>query len=137
MKPRYMLDTNICIYIAKHQPPAVKAHFDRLKPGQVVMSVITYGELHYGATKSSERARALMQLEQLVQDIPVECLDSLAARAYGEIRGTLEKQRRLIGNNDLWIGAHAIALGVTLATNNEREFKRIAGLSVEKWTGQA
>ena len=61
-------------------------------------------------------------------------LENLVARAYGEIRGTLEKQRRLIGNNDLWIGAHAIALEVTLATNNEREFKRIAGLSVENWT---
>lgn len=137
MKARYMLDTNICIYIAKHQPPAVKARFDRLKPGQVVMSVITYGELYYGATKSSERARALMQLEQLVQDIPVESLDSLAARAYGEIRGTLEKQGRLIGNTDLWIGAHAMSLDVTLATNNEREFTRIAGLSVENWVRQA
>ena len=134
MKPRYMLDTNICIYIAKHQPPAVKARFDRLKPGQVVMSVVTYGELYYGATKSSERARALKHLEQLVQDIPVESLGSLAGRAYGEIRGTLEKEGRLIGNNDLWIGAHALALDVTLATNNEREFRRIAGLSVENWT---
>jgi tRNA(fMet)-specific endonuclease VapC len=134
MKPRYMLDTNICIYIAKHQPPEVKARFERLKPGQLIMSAITYGELYFGACKSSQRARALAQLEELVQDIPVEHLDSSAARAYGEIRATLEKQRRLIGNNDLWIGAHAMALDVTLATNNEREFKRIAGLSIENWT---
>ena len=56
------------------------------------------------------------------------------ARAYGEIRANLEQQGRLIGNNDLWIGAHAVALNVTLATNNEREFRRIAGLSVENWT---
>ncbi len=134
MKPRYMLDTNICIYIAKHQPPKVKARFDRLKPGQLVMSVITYGELYYGANKSSQRARALTLIEELVQDIPVEDLNSMAAQAYGEIRTSLEKQGRLIGNNDLWIGAHAMALEVTLATNNEREFKRIAGLSVENWT---
>ena len=133
MKPRYMLDTNICIYIAKHQPPEVKAHFERLKPGQLVMSVITYGELYYGACKSSQRAKALTQLEELVQDIPVESLDWAAARAYGEIRATLEEQGRLIGNKDLWIGAHAMALDVTLATNNEREFRRIAGLSVENW----
>lgn len=133
MKPRYMLDTNICIYIAKHQPPEVKARFERLKPGQLVMSAITYGELHYGACKSGQLPRALTQLEELVQDIPVESLDSTVARAYGEIRATLEKGR-LIGNNDLWIGAHAMALDVTLATNNEREFKRIAGLSVENWT---
>ena len=134
MKTRYMLDTNICIYIAKHQPPEVKARFERLKPGQLVMSAITYGELYYGANKSNQRTRALTQLDELIQDIPVESLTSTAAEAYGEIRATLEKQGRLIGNNDLWIGAHAMALNVTLATNNEREFKRIAGLSVENWT---
>jgi len=133
MKPRYMLDTNICIYIAKHQPSHVKARFERLEPGQLVMSVITYGELYYGAGKSSQRARALAQLEELVQDIPVEGLNSAAARAYGEIRAALEKRGRLIGNTDLWIGAHAMALDVTLATNNEREFKRITGLRVENW----
>jgi tRNA(fMet)-specific endonuclease VapC len=134
VKPRYMLDTNICIYIAKHQPPEVKARFERLKPGQLVMSAITYGELYYGACKSSQRARALTQIEELVQDIPVENLDLITARVYGEIRATLEGQGHPIGNNDLWIGAHAMALDVTLATNNEREFKRIAGLSVENWT---
>lgn len=134
MKSRYMLDTNICIYIAKHQPSEVKARFERLKPGQLVMSAITYGELYHGAYKSSQRARALMQIEELVQDIPVENLDVITARVYGEIRATLEGQGRPIGNNDLWIGAHAMALDVTLATNNEREFKRIAGLSVENWT---
>jgi tRNA(fMet)-specific endonuclease VapC len=134
MKLRYMLDTNICIYIAKHQPPEVKARFEQLKPGQVVMSAITYGELCYGANKSSQRARVLAQLEQLVRDIPVENLGSTVGKVYGQIRATLERQGRLIGNNDLWIGAHAMALNVTLATNNEREFKRIAGLSVENWT---
>jgi len=129
-----MLDTNICIYIAKHQPPEVKARFERLRPGQLVMSAITYGELYYGACKSSQRAKALTQLEELVQDIPVENLDRTATRAYGEIRATLEEKGRLIGNNDLWIGAQALALDITLATNKEREFKRIAGLSVENWT---
>ena len=129
-----MLDTNICIYIAKHQPPEVKTRFERLKPGQLVMSAITYGELYYGACKSSQRAKAFTQLEELIQDIPIENLDSTVARAYGEVRATLEKEGRLIGNNDLWIGAHALALDVTLATNNEREFKRIAGLSLENWT---
>lgn len=134
MKPRYMLDTNICIYIAKHHPPEVKTRFEQLRPGQLVMSVITYGELYYGASKSTQRMKALTQLEGLVQDIPIEDLNSTVAQAYGEIRATLEKQGRLIGNNDLWIGAHAMALDVTLATNNEREFRRIAGLSVENWT---
>jgi len=129
-----MLDTNICIYIAKQQPPEVKTRFERLKPGQLVMSVITYGELCYGANKSNQRARALAQLDELVQDIPVENLSSAASQTYGEIRALLEKQGRMIGNNDLWIAAHAVALNVTLATNNEREFLRVAGLSVENWT---
>ena len=134
MKARYMLDTNMCIYIAKHRPPEVRARFERLKPGQLVMSAITYGELSYGVSKSIQRAQALAQLAELVQDVPVEELNSKAAEAYGEIRATLEKQGRLIGNNDLWIGAHALALDLTLATNNEREFKRIPGLSLENWT---
>jgi tRNA(fMet)-specific endonuclease VapC len=134
MKTRYMLDTNMCIYIAKHRPPEVRARFERLKPGQLVMSAITYGELYYGASKSSQQAKALAQLQELVQDIPVEELDSRASEAFGEIRATLEKEGRLIGNNDLWIGAHALALNLTLATNNEREFKRIPGLSLENWT---
>jgi tRNA(fMet)-specific endonuclease VapC len=131
---RYMLDTNICIYIAKFQPPQVKARFERLKPGQLLMSAVTYGELYYGACKSNQRIRAIARLDELLRDIPVEDLTSKTAQAYGEIRAELEKQGRLIGNNDLWIGAHAKALDVTLATNNEREFKRIAGLSVENWT---
>ena len=134
MNIRYMLDTNMCIYIAKHRPPEVRARFERLKPGQLIMSAITYGELCYGASKSTQQAKALAQLQELVQDVPVAELDSRASEAYGEIRATLEKEGRLIGNNDLWIGAHALALNLTLATNNEREFKRIPGLSLENWT---
>jgi tRNA(fMet)-specific endonuclease VapC len=133
MKSLYMLDTNICIYIAKHQPPEVKLRFEQMKPGQLVMSAITYGELAYGVNKSSQRQRALRQLQGMVQDIPVEDLNSAAAEAYGEVRASLEKQGRLIGNNDLWIAAHAMALDLTLATNNEREFRRIEGLRVENW----
>jgi tRNA(fMet)-specific endonuclease VapC len=134
MNIRYMLDTNMCIYIAKHRPPEVRARFERLKPGQLIMSAITYGELCYGASKSTQQAKALAQLQELVQDVPVAELDSRASEAYGEIRATLEKEGRLIGNNDLWIGAHALALNLTLATNNEREFNRIPGLSLENWT---
>jgi tRNA(fMet)-specific endonuclease VapC len=129
-----MLDTNICIYIGKNHPSEVKARFEKLKPGQVVISAITYGELHYGASKSTQRAKALMQLEALVEDIPVEGLNAHVAESYGEIRAALEKQGRPIGNNDLWIGAHAWATGLILVTNNEREFNRIPGLAVENWT---
>ena len=129
-----MLDTNICIYIAKHHPPKVRTRFERMQPGQIVMSSITLGELQFGASKSNQRARAQAQIEELIQDIPVEELGRGAAEAYGEIRAALQKQGRLIGNNDLWIASHAVALGVTLATNNEREFRRVPGLTVENWT---
>ncbi len=129
-----MLDTDICIYLAKDRYPQVIARFKRLKPDQAVMSVVTYGELQYGAYKSTERSRTLAQLAELIQDIPVESLTSSVAQAYGEIRAALSKQGRVIGNNDLWIAAHAMALDVTLATNNEREFLRVVGLSVENWT---
>jgi len=134
VNPRYMLDTDICIYISKQKPSGVKARFDRLKPGQTIMSVITYGELYYGASKSSQKAKALAHLAGMVQDIPVECLNSKASEAYGKIRAELEAQGRMIGSNDLWIAAHAMALDVTLATNNEWEFLRVTGLAVENWT---
>ena len=134
MKPRYMLDTNICIYIAKQRPPEVRARFERLRPGQLVMSAITHGELSYGARKSNQSSKALAQLEELIQDVPVTDLDSSAGQAYGEIRARLEQQGCPIGNNDLWIAAHAVSLNLTLVTNNEREFKRIPGLSLENWT---
>lgn len=129
-----MLDTDICIYISKRRPSVVKERFERLKPGQMIMSVITYGELYYGASKSNQRAEALAQLGRTVLDIPVEDLTSTASQTYGMIRAALEKQGRIIGNNDLWIAAHAMAMNVTLATNNDREFLRVTGLSVENWT---
>jgi tRNA(fMet)-specific endonuclease VapC len=130
---RYMLDTDICIYLAKNRHPQVTARFERLRPDQLVMSAITYGELHHGAYKCNQRERTLSQLAQLIQYVPVENLTAAAAQAYGEIRATLEMHGRIIGNNDLWIAAHAVALDVTLATNNDREFERIEGLSVENW----
>jgi tRNA(fMet)-specific endonuclease VapC len=129
-----MLDTDICIYISKRRPPEVKAHFERLKPGQMVMSAITYGELYYGASKSNQCKEALAALGVTIRDIPVENLTSTASQAYGIIRAALEKEGRVIGNNDIWIAAHAMALDVTLATNNDREFLRVTGLSVENWT---
>jgi len=134
MNTRYMLDTDICIYIAKRRPPEIRARFERLKPGQMVMSVITYGELYYGASKSNQRAKALAELDTAIRDIPVEDLTRTVSEAYGIIRAALEKQGRVIGNNDLWIAAHAMSQGFVLATNSDREFLRVPGLSVENWT---
>jgi len=133
MTLRYLLDTNICIYIRRHQPPKVLARFQRLKPGEAAISVITSGELLYGAEKSQHRARALQQLEELASLIPVMPLPEAAARTYGAIRRQLEARGETIGNNDLWIAAHAKSAELILVTNNEREFKRVPGLKVQNW----
>ena len=133
MAVRYLLDTNICIYIAKHNPPAVRARFEQLSADALAMSVITLGELQHGAEKSQARTKALAALEQLQSAIQVMPLTHAVGQHYGQIRSSLERTGRPIGNNDLWIAAHARAEGWVLVTNNEREFCRVEGLAVENW----
>ena len=130
---RYLLDTNICIYIAKGQPSAVRERFARHTLRELAMSIITVGELRFGAEKSQARERALATIEQLVQMIQPSPLPMASAGHYGDIRATLQKQGLPIGNNDLWLAAHARAEGWTLVTNNSREFARVPGLQVENW----
>jgi len=130
---RYLLDTNICIYIAKQQPPSVAARFAKLAAGSVGMSLITFGELRYGAEKSSQRARALDTLGRLEALIPVIPMDDAVGERYGALRAHLERAGTPIGNNDLWIAAHALSLGVTLISNNTREFERVPKLKLDNW----
>jgi tRNA(fMet)-specific endonuclease VapC len=133
MEPLYLLDTNICIYIRQKRPEAVLRRFRRLRPGEAVLSVITYGELLYGAAKSKQRTIALERLHELVNLLPALPLPAAAAEAYGTLRAELESKGQMIGNNDLWIAAHAVAAGLTLVTSNEREFRRVRGLKVQNW----
>ena len=133
MAARYLLDTNICIYIKKQRPPEVLARFEKLKAGEALLSVITYGELLYGAAKSQQRMQALNALQELTSLLPVLPLPEDAAEHYGQIRAALEAKGEIIGGNDLWIAAHAKAAGLIVVTNNEREFKRVKGLKVENW----
>ena len=133
MQPRYMLDTNICIYIIKHQPIDVQKRFERLKAGEAALSAITFGELHFGIAKSLRRDSAIAVLEELTAFLPVLPLPSDASREYGALRAVLEAKGQPIGNNDLWIAAHAKSAGLVLVTNNEREFKRVPGLKLENW----
>ena len=129
----YLLDTNICIYIARHHPLEVLERFRKLQPGDVGMSSVTYGELCYGAYKSRHRNEARAILEELATVIPLLAMGSDAVDRYGEIRAELEGRGCVIGNNDLWIAAHALSLGVVLVTNNQREFIRVPGLKVQNW----
>jgi len=131
--PRFMLDTNICIYIRQQRPAEVLARFRKLKTGEAVLSVITFGELRYGAAKSKQRELAMERLDDLLSLLPVLQLPDHAASDYGEIRAVLEARGETIGGNDLWIAAHARAQGLVLVTNNEREFKRVPGLKVQNW----
>lgn len=133
MSLRYLLDTNICIYIAKEEPISVLHKFEQLVIGEVGMSVITYGELRFGAQKSKYKKKTIRTLEALTSFISPLPLPTSTGEYYGEIRAILEKQGKLIGNNDLWIAAHALALDVTLVTNNEKEFARIPNLDIENW----
>ena len=134
MSARYLLDTNICIYLRQNRPAYVTARFQRLHHGDAVLSVITYGELAYGAERSGQRAQALESLARLVSLLPVLPLPEHSGTAYGEIRATLESRGEMIGGNDLWIAAHAKSAGLILVTNNEREFRRVAGLKIQNWT---
>ena len=133
MEPRYLLDTNICIYIRQKRPEEVLRRFRKLRLGEAVLSVITYGELLYGAAKSQHRVAALERLRELVLLLPALALPEAAAETYGTIRAELEAKGEMIGNNDLWIAGHAVAAGLTLVTNNEREFRRVRGPKIQNW----
>ncbi len=133
MEARYLLDTNTIIYLRRQIPTSVRESFGKLHQGEAVISVITYGELMYGVSKSSQKEAAIATLEEMMQFLPLASLPGAAGPIYGEIRGALEAKGKIIGNNDLWIAAHAIAAGLILVTNNEREFRRVKGLKIQNW----
>lgn len=135
MEFRYLLDTNICIYIRKKKPERVAQRFQKVGSGEVAISVITYGELLYGANRSEQRARWLATVQDFVRIVPALPLPEHAAEAYGFIRAELESRGEVVGPNDLWIAAHALASGLTLVTNDEREFRRVRGLKIQNWAG--
>ncbi|RJF90041.1 type II toxin-antitoxin system VapC family toxin [Oleomonas cavernae] len=121
------------IYIRRNRPPQVQKRFHQLEAGAAAISVITYGELRYGAEKSTSRDSSLERLAALVSLLPVLALPDSAAETYGLLRAELERRGEMIGGNDLWIAAHALSEQFTLVTNNVREFQRIPGLAIENW----
>lgn len=129
----YMLDTNICIYIMKQRPESVLKKFESLSIGSVVMSLVTYGELEFGALRSTHSQKAMALLEEIKVYIPPLPIPVDTAKEYADIRATLSATGTLIGNNDLWIAAHARSLEHTLVSNNIREFERVDNLKLENW----
>lgn len=129
---RYMLDTNICIYLIRHHPPEVAKRFAELAYGDVVMSAITLAELSYGVERHPEsRAAAGQALAALLSDVPILAFDGDAATSYGIVRAAVRDRKR--DALDRLIAAHAVSLSVTLVTNNEADFKDYPGLVIENW----
>jgi tRNA(fMet)-specific endonuclease VapC len=127
-----MLDTNICIYLMKHQPPHVRARFAECYVGEVVISAITLAELEFGVACSGEsQTRHQVLLGSLLEDIPVAPFEAHAARAYGPLRAA--HRGRTQDALDKLIASHALSLGATLVTNNEADFRGFAGLRIENW----
>ncbi len=133
----FMLDTDTLIRLRRRQPPALVERLAGLSRAEAIVSVVSYGELRVGAEKSDRRADTLATLEAVLSLLTLAPMPTSAAHDYGDIRAYLERRGQLIGPNDLWIAAHARSAGLTLITNNEREFRRVPGLSVENWAATA
>ena len=130
---RYMLDTDTCSYVMKGSEPGVIRRLTSVPVGEVCISVITQAELMYGVEVSPKREQDGARLEVLLRHMVVLDLVQTATLDYAEIRASLKKQGKMIGANDLLIAAHARSMGLTLVTNNVREFRRVPRLKVENW----
>ena len=130
---RYLLDTNIASYIIKGNNPAVDRRVVKVPVEQLAISAVTEGELRFGAARLPHATRLHALVEDFFLRVAVLAWDSDAARHYGQLRATLERQGQPMGNLDMMIGAHALALGLVLVTS-DRAFARIKKLKLEDWS---
>jgi len=130
---KYLLDTNICIYIMNRRSLDVIRRFKQFDVGDLGVSAITVSELYYGAQKSKHPEKNLQRLFQFLMPLEVLSYDEAAADAYGRIRAALEQRGEIIGPLDMLIAAHALSQDLVLVTNNIKEFQRVPGLRVENW----
>ena len=136
MVVKYLLDTDICIYLIKNKPKHMVDRFLAHKPGEIGISAISLAELRLGVEKSQFPEKNQLALESMLRPIEVLPFDEGAAMTYGEIRKSLEKAGTPRGAMDYLIAAHSLSIEATLVTNNEREFKRVKGLKIENWLKQ-
>ena len=129
---KYLLDTNILIYTIKNRPPQVREKFNQ-HLGQMATSTVTVGELVFGAERSAQPARNLIDIEGLFARLHILDFDLRSAQQFGQIRASLYNQGTPIGSYDMMIAGIAKSLGLILVTNNEKEFNRIPGLQIENW----
>ena len=134
---KFLLDTNICVFLTRRSPgphEAVGRHIERHRVGEIGVSAITESELRFGADKSSAPGKNHELLDRFFLTLPVLAFDSECAREYGRIRSFLESKGTPIGSLDTLIAAHALSAGLTVVTNNTREFQRVPELIVVDWT---
>ena|ERR1700693_5228790 len=129
--PRFMLDTNI-LSDAIRNPKGPASDRMRVLADETCTSIIVAAVLRFGVAKSGRR-RLVSRVEELLRALEVVAFDSPADVAYGDLRAQLERAGNTIGPNDMLIAAHALSLGLTLVTDNEREFSRVHGLTIENW----
>lgn len=130
----YMLDTDTFSYLVKGVSPVQQAAL-KISPDQIKISVVTQAEVWFGMQLRSVAAHKQALINELFEDFEILPLDSTVAASYAVVRAKLQKTGTQIGPNDLWIAAHALSKGMTLVTNNTREFKRVPGLKLENWVG--
>ncbi|QWD14739.1 type II toxin-antitoxin system VapC family toxin [Polynucleobacter paneuropaeus] len=129
---KYLLDTNIVIYVLKRRPIEALEAFNK-NANRMAISSITLSELIYGAEKSANVDKNLEAVEDFVSHLDVLSYDARASQQYGQIKASLEKRGVLIGENDIHIAAHAISQGLILVSNNLKGFKRVPNLALENW----
>ena len=130
---RYMLDTNICIYVIKQKPEQVFLKLQEHDPSEICISSVTYAELIHGVWKSQSVEKNRVALALFLANIEIMDFDSSAAESYGKIRADLEKAGKVIGPLDMMIAGHAKSLGYTIVTNNTKEFMCVNGVKLENW----
>jgi tRNA(fMet)-specific endonuclease VapC len=130
---RFMLDTNVCVELLRGRAPGILRRLRRFAIDEIAISSITLAELQCGVAKSARPARHALLLAQFCAPLAIPAFDTLAAETYGRVRAGLEQAGTPIGPLDTLIAAHALTLAVTLVTNNQREFGRVAGLRVQTW----
>ncbi len=131
---KYMLDTNICIYIIKKKPTQVLQRLQEISISDIALSSIALSELEYGVEKSQKKEQNRIALLYFVSPLSIIAYGADAAQHYGEIRADLEEVGQSIGSMDLLIAAHARSLNLTLVTHNVKEFSRVPGLRIADWT---
>jgi tRNA(fMet)-specific endonuclease VapC len=131
---KYMLDTNVCVYIIRNKSPKLLQKLAQHSPSDVCISSITAAELQYGVHKSSQPDQNQQALDQFLIPLAIMDFNHRAALEYGRTRAYLERSGTSIGALDTLIAAHALAEGLTLVTSNVGEFSRVPGLSMVDWS---